>query len=121
MNAWLRISVCLFAVGCTSTNVQRLDFAARPARSPDSVAVLLENPQQPYIVIAVIESKGKSVFDSFDDLRNEMVAEAARLGGEALILGPDSTDSDFILTGPAMIQSDTKKLSARAIVYQGRK
>lgn len=52
------------------------------------------------------------MFDSFDDLRNEMVAEAAKLGGDALILGPEATDSEFIFTGTAMVQSDTRRLSA---------
>ena len=117
MRQWLRASVCILAVGCINTNVQRLDQAARPAVSPDSVTVLVEQPQQPYTVIAVIEANGKSVFDSFNDLRTEMVTQAARLGGEALILGPESTDSKFIFTGIVMIKSDTKNLSGEVIVY----
>ncbi len=117
MRQWLRVCICVFAVGCISTNVQRLDHAARPARSPDSVTVLLEKPQQPYTVIAVIESNSETVFDSFDDLRKEMIAEAARLGGEALILGPESTDSQFIFTGIAMIKSDKRNLTGEVIVY----
>ena len=117
MRQWLRVSICIFAVGCINTNVQRLDHAVRPARSPDSVTVLLEKPQHPYTVIAVIESNAQTVFDSFDDLRKEMIAEAAKLGGEALILGPESTDSEFIFTGTAMIKSDTRNLSGEVIVY----
>ena len=117
MRPWLRVSICIFAVGCINTNVQRLDQAARPAVSPDSVTVLLEQPQQPYTVIAVIEAKGESVFDSFNDLRKEMIAQAAELGGEALILGPESTDSEFIFTGTAMIKSDRKNLTGEVIVY----
>jgi len=117
MRPWLRVSICIFAIGCISTNVQRLDQAPRPARSLDSVAVLLEKPQQPYSVIAVIESEAKSVFDSFDDLRKEMIAQAAKLGGEALILGPESTDSEFIFTGTAMIKSDKRNLTGEVIVY----
>jgi hypothetical protein len=117
MRPWLALTFCLFAVGCISTNVERLDFAVRPARSPDSVAILLETPERPYTVIAVIESNGKSVFDTFDDLRNEMIGEAAELGGDAVILEPESTISEFILTGTAMIKSDTKKLSGSVVVF----
>ena len=117
MRQWLRVSICIFAVGCINTSVQRLDHAARPARSPDSVTVLLEQPQRPYSVIAVIESNGETVFDSFDDLRVEMIAEAAKLGGDALILGPESTDSEFIFTGTAMIKSDRRNLTGEVIVY----
>ena len=107
MRPLLHVALCLFAVGCVSTNVQRLDQAARPARSPDSVAVLRETPQRPFTVIAEIEARGESVFDSFDDLRAAMMTEAARLGGDAVIVGPESTDTDFILTGFAMIRSRT--------------
>ena len=117
MRQWLRVSICVFAVGCINTNVQRLDHAAHPARSPDSVAVLLEKPQRPYTVIAVIESNAETVFDSFDDLRREMIAEAAKLGGDALVLGPESTDSEFIFTGTAMIKSERRNLTGEVIVY----
>jgi hypothetical protein len=117
MRQWLRVSICIFAVGCISTNVQRLDHAARPARSLDSVAVLLEKPQQPYTVIAVLESNTETVFDSFDDLRKEMIAEAAKLGGEALLLGPESTDSEFIFTGITIIKSDKRHMTGEVIVY----
>jgi hypothetical protein len=82
------------------------------------VQILHDQPQRAYTVIALIESNGKSVFDSFDDLRQELVVEAAKLGGEALILGPESTDSEFIFAGTAMIKSDKKELSAEVIVYE---
>jgi len=117
MRKWLGLSVCLLAVGCINTSVQRLDHAVRPAISPESVTVLLEAPQQSYTVIAVIEAKAKTVFDSFDDLRDRMVAEAAELGGEGLILGSGSTDTDFVFTGITMIRSDTRQLTGLVIVY----
>ena len=117
MRQWLALCVSIFAIACVNMSVQRLDQIVRPARSPDSVTVLLEKPQQPYTVIAVIESSTETVFDSFDDLRNEMIAEAGRLGGEALILGSQSTDSEFILTGTAMIKSDRRRMTGEVIVY----
>ena len=46
-----------------------------------------------------------------------MISEAARLGGEALILGPEDTDSEFIFTGNAMIQSDERNLTGEVIVF----
>jgi lipopolysaccharide export system protein LptA len=105
-------------VGCINTSVQRLDHAVRPARSPDAVTVLLERPQRPYNVIAVIEANAKTVFDSFDDLRKAMVAEAAKLGGEAVILVSESTDSEFVFTGSGMIESDRRSLTGEVIVYE---
>jgi hypothetical protein len=118
MRAWLQASICLVAVGCISTNVQRLDHTVRPVRSIDAVAVLVEPPQQPYTVIAVIDAKAKTVFDGFDDLRDGMAVEAAKLGGDALIVGRPSTRSEFIFTGSAMIQSDTRMLAGQVIVYE---
>jgi hypothetical protein len=53
MRQWLRLSICTLAVGCINTNVQHLDDAPRLARSPDSVRVLHEEPQQPYKELAV--------------------------------------------------------------------
>jgi lipopolysaccharide export system protein LptA len=118
MRRWLGLSVCILAVGCINTSVQRLDHAVRPARSLDSVTVLLEKPERPYTVIAVIEAKARTVFDSFDDLRRTMVAEAAKLGGEAVILGSESTDSEFVFTGSGMIESDQRRMTAEVIVYE---
>jgi len=121
MRTWIAVLALAVAAGCVSTNMQRLDDAVRPPRAPEAVTVLLEAPQQSYTVIAIIESKGKSAFDSFDDLRNEMVAEAARLGGDALIVGPEATGDDFILTGTAMIRSEERRLRCQVIVYGGTK
>jgi hypothetical protein len=109
--------LALVTAGCIKTNVEPLDDMVRQARSPESVEVLLERPEPPYTVIAVIESETGTVFESFEDLRREMVAEAAKLGGEALILGQETTDEQFILTGTAMIRSDTRKLVGEVIVY----
>jgi hypothetical protein len=107
----------LLAVGCVRADVRRLDQVVRPARSPDSIAVLLEEPQQPYSVIATIESTGETVFDSFNDLRRKMIAEAAQIGGDALILGPESTKSTFIILPTALLKSDRKELTAEVIVF----
>ena len=47
-----------------------------------------------------------------------MVAEAAKLGGEALLLGPKYTDESFIFTGITMVKSDQRKLTGEVIVYE---
>jgi hypothetical protein len=114
---WLAVPICLLATGCVHTSVQRLDQAARPAQPPDAVAVLRERPQQPHTVIATVTAKGASVFDSYADLRTAMIAEAATLGGDALLLGPGTTATEFIFTGTAMIKSDRKRLTGDVIVF----
>jgi hypothetical protein len=116
MRQWLGVALCILAVGCINTTVQRLDRSVRPVHSADSVTVLLEKPPGPYTVIAVIEASGETIFDSFDDLREALIAEAGRLGGDAVILGPQSTESEFILTGTAMIESERRGMIAEVIL-----
>ena len=118
MRTCIAVLACLAAAGCVSTKVHRLDNAVRPARSPETVSVLTEAPTRPYVVIAFIESRGRSAFDGFDDLRREMVADAARLGGDAVILGPEASDESFILTGQAMIRSEERRLVGQVIAYR---
>jgi len=98
--------------------VQQLDLAPRQARSPYSVAVLSETPNQPYTVIAVVESSSSTVFDSFDDLRKKMIAEAALLGGDAVILGPEVKKSTLIFNTVGFVQSERKELAGQVIVFE---
>ena len=108
---------CLLLAACVSTSVQQVDTTARAPRSLESVEVLEEAPSRAYTVIATIEAGSDLVFDSFDDIRDEMLVQAAELGGDALIVGPDSTETRFILTGTAMIQSDSRRLLGQVIFY----
>ena len=114
----LGIVLLLIAAGCVSANVRHLDDVARPARSPDSIVVLLDKPQQHYTVIATIEARGETLFDSFDDLRRKLIAEAALVGGDALIVGPESAEWSFIHHPTALIRSDRKRLNAEVIVFR---
>ena len=52
MRRVLAVTVCLLVVGCVSLKAQRLDAVVRLARTPESVAVLAEEPDQPYTVIS---------------------------------------------------------------------
>jgi hypothetical protein len=37
------------------------------------------------------------VFKGFDDLRLRLLDQAAQLGGDAVIVGPESTTAEFII------------------------
>jgi hypothetical protein len=114
----LRFSLCFLAAGCVQASVQRLDPAPRPARSPDSVLVLLEQPDRPYAVLAVVTTTSSTVFDSFDDLRRKLIAEAASLGGDALILGRESTTTTPIFNTVSFVQSERRKTVGEVIVFR---
>ncbi|MFC1661657.1 hypothetical protein ACFL3S_09435 [Gemmatimonadota bacterium] len=112
------ISIVLLAAGCVSAEVQRLDQVPRPERSPDLIEVLFEKPDRPYTVIAVVESKTGTVFKGFDDLRRRLIAEAAKLGGDAVILGAEGSDATMLITAVSQIHSEEKKLTGEVIVFK---
>ena len=118
MRSMLPLFLCLVAAGCVNTSVRLLDNAPRPARSPESVAVMSEEPEQPYAVIAVVKSSSSAVFDSFDDLREQLVSAAARLGGDALILGAESKTSTPIFNTVGFVMSERKELQGDVIVLE---
>jgi len=85
------LAVVLGTVGCTHAEVLRLDSMLRPQTSPDSVRLIAQEPQQPYTVVALlsVRSDGVWLFGS-GDARKRLLKEAARLGGDAVLLGTGS-------------------------------
>jgi hypothetical protein len=116
MRRALLISACLLALGCVKMRVHQWDEIVRPAQPLESVAVLLDEPDRPYTVIAVLESSVDGALQGFDDLRRKMVAEAAQLGGEALILGPESKKTRVIFV-PTPIFYDEMRLTGEVIAF----
>ena len=117
MRRALFVSLCVVVTGCVTSQTQRLDSVVRPARAPESIVVLEEAPDRPYTVIARVESKADSVFKGFDDLRAEIVGQAADLGGEAVIVGPESRETDFIILTTGMIASEKKRLVGEVVIF----
>jgi hypothetical protein len=120
MRRGLLMSLGLLAIGCVSLKVQRMDEVVRPVQPPESVAVFLEKPDRPYTVIAVVESSYDGAFKGFDDLRRKIVAEAADLGGDALILGPESKKTGVMFVAAPVatpIFFDKKKLTGEVIKF----
>ena len=109
--------VGVLAVGCVSASVHRLDQGLRPPRAPEMIEVLEEAPERPYTVIAHVECRTDAVFHGIDDLRCKLIAKAAELGGDALILGPAKTESQPIILVTGMIMSESKGLEADVIVF----
>ena len=64
----------------------QIDPAPRPARAVTEVRVLLDEPTQPYRSIALLEAKGAGA-SSLSELTASLTIEAARLGGDAILLG----------------------------------
>jgi hypothetical protein len=117
--------VCaLLASSCASAEVMRLDNVARPSTEPDSIRVLLEEPAEPYTSIAMVVVSDDGWGLSLEKIKRRVVAEAAKLGGEAVIVGHQSgrAGTTFIPVGQTWIAADVpeKKLVGKVIVYTAR-
>jgi hypothetical protein len=77
-----------------------------------------EEPLQSYKVIARIESQTGNVFESVSDLHTDIIKQTALLGGDAVIVGPETKEAEFIILMNGMLLSETKKVSAKVIVFQ---
>jgi len=116
--ATVGFALAFLATGCVTAEVLQMDQVVRPERSPNSIVVFREEPQRPYTVIATIDTRGETVFDGSDDLRRRLIIEAAQIGGDAVILSPESTESNLILLPTGfLISSDRKELSGKVIVF----
>lgn len=118
MGKALLVSACVVATGCVTSHMQRLDSDVRQARAPDSVVVFQQVPERPHTVIAQIESKTGTVFQGFDDLRAKIIDQAAQLGGDGVIVGPESKETNFLILPTGLIPMETKKLAASVIVFR---
>ena len=87
----------LLVTACASAQVMRVDSVQRPATKPDSVRVFLEEPDQPYSSIALIEISDQGWGLSLDALRTKAAKEAAKLGGEGVILGRQTAQSGAVI------------------------
>ena len=84
------LAVVLTAIGCTRADVLRLDPMLRPQTHPDSVRLIAQEPQQPYTVIALVSVRADRLLGSQGDAQRRLLKEAARLGGDAVLLGTGS-------------------------------
>ena len=96
--------LALVAACGVGADVLRLDDVPRPQTVPDSVKLLAKEPSEPYTVIALISVT--SADRGVDALRQRLLAEAARLGGHAVLF-----DSESLARG------EDHRLSAKVIVF----
>ncbi len=107
------LAVIVGTSGCTRADVLRLDQTLRPQTRPDSVRLIAQEPQEPYTVIALVSVRDDPPFTSQDDARKRLLKVAARLGGDAVLLGAGSLTrvgtggeyggSQLLLTGKVIV------------------
>ena len=108
--------------GCAATSdVMRLDESTRIPSEPSKVTVLLDEPARAYTVIAMIEVYDQGWGLSLDELKQSMVDEVAALGGDAVIVGTTTSQSDTVLMPVGNmyygVNSTEKKLIGKVVVF----
>jgi hypothetical protein len=112
------LAAVLAVVGCKSGgDVLRLDTTPRPETHPDSVRLIAEEPRQPYTVIALVAvTRGDGfLFIGRKPARTRLLEAAARLGGDAVLLGTGSLTR--VTTGGGEYSGSTLQLSGKVIVF----
>ncbi len=113
-------AVIVGTLGCaTHADVLRLDSMLRAQTHPDSVRLIAQEPQQSYTVIALVSVRSDPVLGSQDGARRRLLKEAARLGGDAVLLGAGSLTrvgtggeyggSELLLTGKVIVYTDSAR------------
>lgn len=115
--------LCVLLLGCATADVMHLEQQPRASRKPSDVQVFLDEPTRPYTAIAIVQASDQGWGLSLDTLKGKMVEKAAALGGDAVILGQQSSQSSgmyFIPIGTALygVNVPEKKLAGKVIVFQ---
>jgi hypothetical protein len=103
------LAVILGTISCTRADVFQVSPRLRPVTHPDSVRFLAQEPAEPYTVIALI-----TVMGSQREARKRLLKEAARLGGDAVLLGAGSLTR--VGTGGEIAGTELQ-LSGKVIVF----
>jgi hypothetical protein len=119
------VALVLAIAGCGATaDVMRLDDTARAPTAASKVSVLVSEPARPYSAIAMVEVSDQGWGLSLEELKREMLMQAAALGGDAVIVGIGSSKSGaaFVPIGNMYyaIDQTEKKLTGKVIVYSVR-
>ena len=93
----------------------------KPTRLSD-IQVFLDEPTRPYKAIAMVQASDQGWGLSLDTLKTKMVEKAAALGGDAVILGQQSSQSAgtyFMPIGNALygMNLPEKKMAGKIIVF----
>lgn len=117
MRPTLLLPVCLLAAGCATSNTHRLDQAARQPRSPGSVQLFFEKPRVRYVVISFVEATGDPALKNLEDLQQELINKAARIGGDGVIIRSEDTYLGSTPAGNGRETLNRRRLFGDVIVF----
>jgi hypothetical protein len=105
----LPLVAALAATACINADILQLDSTPRPATVASAIHLIAQEPAQPYAVIAIVSTQSADL----ERARRELIKQAARLGGHAILLdngslsrvGKDSDEQQ--LTGKVIVYTDS--------------
>lgn len=114
LSRFVPVAVVIGTIGCGGTlDILRLDATLRPQTHPDSIQLLAEEPEQPYRVIALVTATEGGFTPK--SARERLLEAAARLGGDAVLLGIGSLTR--VGTGGES-GGTTLQISGKVIVFE---
>lgn len=120
---WVLAVLALSSCAPTS-DVMRVDNVTRGATDPKSIQVLLEDPAKAYSTIAMVKISDDGWGRSLEELKAAMLKEAAKLGGDAVIVGTETKNAGavFVPIGNMYygVDSTEKVLVGKVIVFKDR-
>lgn len=100
------IAAVLGITACTSADILQLDPTVRPKTAPHLVRLIAQDPGRPYKVVAIVSARG-----DLESARQRLLKEAAKLGGQAVLLDNSS------LTRVGGDETTAQQLTGKVIVY----
>src|SRR5687768_2743227 len=101
-------AVVTAAIACGNVvDTLRLDPTPRPQTQRHTIRLLAQEPREAYMVIAIVAARGEVEF-----ARGELIKEAARLGGNAILL-----EAGSLTRVPAGESGSEPQLTGKVIVF----
>jgi hypothetical protein len=115
------LAAALVVSGCTAdvTTTYR-DPRAFESRKTEDVLVIAERPSRPHLVIASLTAEGEARGLSRDELVAALRREAARLGGDALLVYAETNTNQFVAAGVLIGNAPTireRRVLADVVVF----
>jgi hypothetical protein len=86
------LPIAFLLAACIKVDVVTVDPQPRAERQPESIRVLGQEPDEPYSVVAIVSVSSRN--RGLDALRARLLEEAARLGGDAVLLDTASLERE---------------------------
>src|SRR5262245_41967799 len=123
MHIFLLGLVVLALSSCAPTSdVMRVDNVSRRPTDTRNIQVFLDEPAKAYSTIAMVKISNRGWVRSLEELKAVMVTEVAKLGGDAVIVGTETTKAGtvFVPVGNMFygVDSNQKVLVGKVIVFK---